>query len=106
MHNTLVELIIFLADYESRNQDNSSEWSLNNEVFLSIIQYFKVNPTIDLFASRNYCKVKRFIAWQPDPEAIGVDTFMQYFDDELFYAFPPFNLIQKFLNKVEVEQLE
>ena len=82
-----------MADYESRNQDNSSEWPLNNGIFLSIIQYYKVNPTIDLFASRNYCKVKRFIAWQPDPEAIEVDTFMQYFDDELFYTFPPFNLM-------------
>ena len=95
-----------VADYESRNQDNSSEWSLKNDIFDAITYWSQVKPTIDLFASRINCKVKRFIAWQADPEAIGVDALMHYYDDEIFYAFPPFGLIQKFLNKVEVDNLE
>ena len=95
-----------VADYESRNQDNSSEWSLKNDIFDAIVNWFQVKPTIDLFASRINYKVKRFIAWQADPEAIGIDAFMHYYDNEIFYAFPPFGLIQKFLNKVEVDNLE
>lgn len=94
------------ADFLSRNQDNSGEWSLLNSVFRDIIDSFKVTPTIDLFANRNNCKVNRFISWQPDPFALCFDTFLQYVDNEIFWAFPPFNLITKFLRKVQLEELE
>ena len=94
------------ADYLSRHQDNSSEWSLLYSVYFDIIDSFKVTPTIDLFANRNNCKVQRFISWQPDPFAIKFDTFLHYFDNEIFWAFPPFNLITKFLRKVQLEKLE
>ena len=42
--------------------------------FLTQVNWFQVKPTFDLFASRINCKVKRFIALQADPEAIGVDA--------------------------------
>ena len=94
------------ADFLSRNQDNSGEWSLLYSVFDDIIHSFKVTPTIDLFANRNNCKVSRFISWQPDPFALCFNTFLQFVDSEYFWAFPPFNLITKFLRKVHLEELE
>ena len=94
------------ADYISRNQNNSGEWSLCQTTFMRIVKWFDIIPTIDLFATRINCKVRRFVSWHPDPQAICFDTFCQYFEDEIFYAFPPFNCVGKFLKKVELERLE
>ena len=94
------------ADYESRKQHSNKEWMLDNDVYETIIKHFNVTPTIDLFASRLNKKISRFISWKPDPEAECVDTFSQHINNEIFYAFPPFSIINKFLKKVELEQME
>ena len=93
------------ADFLSRNLQDNAEWSLKIDVFNAIMSHFKFVPTIDLFATRVNTKVSRFIAWRPDPEALAIDTFSQQFQDENFYAFPPFNMIHVFLRKVELENL-
>ena len=94
------------ADYLSRNQSYNLEWSLSLIIYQNLIRILKIKPTIDLFASRINNKVSRFVSFQPDPESICVDTFMYNFKDEIFYAFPPFNLIHKFLKKVILEELD
>lgn len=93
------------ANYESRNHDTNTEWSLNARVFYKIVERLG-KPTIDLFASHQNYKVPRFISWKPDPQAIGINTFQQQVKNEIFYAFPPFSLITKFVKKVETEKLE
>ena len=94
------------ADSLSRNQDNSSEWSLDSEVFINIISFFKFFPTIDLFASRINNKLERFVSWQPDPSAVFTDAFVKSFNGEYFYASLPISLVTRFLKEVEFEELE
>ena len=94
------------ADPISRNQNNSSEWEINDNIFLSIIQHFNVQPTIDLFASRLNFKIERYVSFQADPGSILTNALMHDFHKEFCYAFPPINLISRFLRKVELDNLE
>ena len=94
------------ADEESRNRNNSGEWSLSQDIFKLIVKHFKVTPSIDLFATRINFKVSRFVAWFPDPMASFINVFLHKFHEEMFYAFPPFLCIDKFLKKVDLEKME
>ena len=93
------------ADFESRNQNHNTEWSLDRTVTNRIFKAVNLIPSVDLFATRINTKVEEFVFWKPDPLASCVDTFAHQFNDELFYAFPPFSLLTKFLRKVEMEQM-
>ena len=94
------------ADILSRNQNNSSEWSLDTSTFYKILSHFHVEPTIDLFATRINCKLNRYVSYQPDPGAIFCDALQYFVGKEIFYAFPPIKLISKFLKKIEIEKSE
>ena len=94
------------ADEESRNRNNSGEWSISQDIFELIVIHFKVTPSIDLFASRINFKVPKFVAWVPDPMASFINVFFHKFPEEVFYAFPPFLCIDKFLKKVDLENME
>ena len=95
----------YLADCESRKQDNNTEWTLEEKTYKMIINLFTV-PTIDLFASYLNHKVDRYVSWLPDPKAVATNTFHNNFSNEIFYAFPPFSILTKFLQKVEMEKME
>ena len=56
-------------------------------------------PEIDLFASWLNKQVKWYCSWQPDPEAIFVDSFLCDWGHETVYAFPPFSVIHKAIKK-------
>ena len=60
-------------------------------------------PSIDLFASRLNYQLKPFVSWTPDPEAMAIDAFSFHWKEN-FYAFPPFALISRVLQKVEQDQ--
>lgn len=94
------------ADKISRTQNNSSEWELNQHTFLKLLTFFHCQPTIDLFASRINFKLRRYVSYQADPGAILTNALMHDFGQEIFWAFPPFNLITRFLRKVELDSLE
>lgn len=87
------------ADTESRRLTPQTEYELSNIVFQDICTHLSV-PKIDIFASRTNTKCKFFISWFPDPEAIAVDAFTVSWSSLDFYAFPPFNLMGKVLQKV------
>ncbi|XP_045763681.1 uncharacterized protein LOC123866270 [Maniola jurtina] len=87
------------ADAASRVINPDTEWSLSDEAFHDITQYFG-QPEIDLFASRDNAKCSRFVSWKPDPDAVSVDAFTVNWHAEYFYAFPPFSLILKCLRKI------
>ena len=89
-----------LADDKSRIFDDKTEWKLNTEVFRKIVQQFTV-PNIDLFASRLNCQLKQFVSWLPDPDAAFIDAFSLDWSKFTFYAFPPFSLVSRVLQKVE-----
>ena len=93
------------ADRESRTFNDNTEWSLEENIFQSIVKTYGM-PSFDLFASRINRKVSRYVSWRPDPEAQFVDAFSCCWSQEHFYAFPPFSLILRCLKKIEMEEGE
>ena len=87
------------ADALSRKFNDNVEWMLDREVFSTIVQRFGV-PDVDLFASRLNTQLPTYVSWMPDPGAWAVDAFSIDWGKIRFYAFPPFCLITKCLQKV------
>jgi len=92
-----------IADWESREIQTSAEWKLKVELFHRICAYLGPCRT-DLFASRLNKQLDRYISWRPDPGAILTDAFQTNWKELEGYAFPPFALIGRCLQKVRVEQ--
>jgi hypothetical protein len=86
------------ADQESRRNPDI-ELSLNDTAFQMLVKKFG-NPEIDLFASRITAKCVNYISWKPDPDAIAVDAFTVSWKSNFFYAFPPFTLMLKCVQKI------
>ncbi|XP_050296332.1 uncharacterized protein LOC126736145 [Anthonomus grandis grandis] len=93
------------ADMASRQLKIETEWSLSDIAFRKIGETFGF-PSIDLFASRINRKCKKFVSWLRDPEAIIVDAFTICWHDLNFYAFPPFSLLPKVLQKIVCDKAE
>uniref|UniRef100_A0A1Y1ME70 Reverse transcriptase domain-containing protein n=1 Tax=Photinus pyralis TaxID=7054 RepID=A0A1Y1ME70_PHOPY len=93
------------ADRASRLLTPDTEWCLNDNVFLTIVNQFG-KPEIDLFASRDNHKCSRYISWFRDPGSEAVDAFTMNWTDLFFYAFPPFALILKVLQKIITDKAE
>ena len=91
------------ADAESRAiVNNDAEWMLIKPVFRQICNIYGT-PIIDLFASRLNKQLSNYYAWKPDPKAIAIDAFPQNWNKGLMYAFPPFRIIGRVLQKVMAE---
>jgi hypothetical protein len=91
------------ADTESRKFSDSTEWSLDSEVFDNIFALW--GPfDIDLFASRLHYKFAKYVSWKPDPGAIFINAMLMNWEQQYFYAFPPFRLIASCLQKIEQEE--
>lgn len=88
-----------IADKQSRITSVETEYSLNSSVFQNIVHKFGF-PVIDLFASHLNHKCKMFVSWKRDPDSIAVDAFTIDWGRGYFYAFPPFAVIAKVLNKI------
>ena len=91
------------ADSYSRKFNDRTEWMLDEEVFQDIVCRFG-EPEIDLFASRLNKKVERYVSWSADPGAVAIDAFTIDWQNLKFYAFPPFCLISKCIQKVKNEK--
>jgi len=90
------------ADRESRRSSSTTELEINNEFYKLIKDNF-YNPEIDLFANFQNTKCKRFASWHPDPLCWQVDSFTFSWKEMSFYAFPPFSMIARVLNKIRSE---
>ena len=80
------------------------EWTLNQELFDAGINRLLVQPDIDLFASRLNYRLKPYVSFKPNPRAIAVDAFTLQWSQYLFYAFPPFSMIMRILQKINRDQ--
>ena len=92
------------ADLKSRENDDNLEWMLNPIVFDHIVKALDFKPEIDLFASRINSQVKLFVSFHPDTEAMHVNAFSLNWHKLKFYAFPPFSLMGKVLQKVVLDR--
>lgn len=87
------------ADLESRRLPTDTEYELADSSFKALCKTFG-SPVVDLFASRNNRKCAKFVSWHRDPEAFAFDAFTIPWRGTLYYAFPPFSLIPKVLQKI------
>lgn len=87
------------ADQSSRVFNDRTEWQLNPNIFEKL-KGGLFCPKIDLFASRLNFQMKPYISWGPDPESVAVDAFsISWTEWNSVYAFPPFSLILRTLDK-------
>ena len=63
-------------------------------------------PTIDLFASRFNTKCTSFVSWKFDPEASFTDAFTVNWTEHFVYAFPPFILLNRVIQKMTAENVQ
>jgi len=91
-----------VADEESRAVWTSAEWRLNPDVFL-MIQKFLGPCAVDLFATRFNHQLPRYVSWRPDPFAMATDAFSLHWQGLQAYAFPPFALLGKCIQKIREE---
>ena len=68
--------------------------------FEEAISRIKVCPNIDLFASRLNCKLKPYTSYQLDPEAFAIHEFSFSWNAYKPYAFLPFCVMLKALQKI------
>ena len=91
------------ADHESRNFSENTEWILNQGIFRFICDTWGTLE-IDLFASRNNYQLPRYASWGPDPGAEFIDAFSENWGRfNLVYAFPPFRLLCRTVQKATTE---
>ena len=91
------------ADQLSRNLNLNLEWMLSKPIFQRIVSLFG-KPDIDLFASRLNAQVETYVSWRPQPMAKFVDAFSIDWSQFFFYAFPPFCLISRCVQKIIHDQ--
>ena len=92
------------ADRESRLPRRETEWTLHKSIFDAAIKKLGVTPTVDLFASRLNFQLKPYVSYKPEPEAHAVNAFHISWKRHTFYAFPPFSVIQRVLQKIYEEE--
>ena len=63
-------------------------------------------PEIDLFASRLNNQLNQYVSWHPDPGAAFIDAFNLNWHNIQLYAFPPFSLIARCLQKCITDEAE
>ena len=64
-----------VADWHSRNINDSSDWCLNRQIFHQI-QKLIGELEVDIFASRLNYQLKKIVSWKPDPMSLATDAFL------------------------------
>ena len=91
------------ADFQSRTQNDRTEWSLQQSIFDQLCRIFGT-PDVDAFASRLNNKLAKFVSWQCDPGSFHVNAFTLPWHDLYCYLFPPFSLLPRVAQKLHQEQ--
>ena len=81
------------------------EIKLNQGFFHLAMDYFKVCPTLDAFASKDNKQIARYETWELDLEAVGRDTLICQWNIPC-WLFTPVPLMTKVLNKVRDENIQ
>lgn len=91
------------ADKASRIKNIDLEWMLNQDVFKKLCKTFFM-PDLDLFATRINSQLSKYVSWKPYPDAWHTDAFTLSWSEGLNYAFPPFRIIGRILEKIMEDQ--
>ena len=90
------------ADFLTRNSMHQWDFFLDRDLFTLILDHFRVQPTLDAFASRETRQLPRFMCWGPDNQAVASDALLHSWDP-ITFLFPPLPLLLKALQKVETQ---
>lgn len=77
-----------------------AEWKLKPDLFSAICVRFKVEPTIDWFATSLNTQLPRFVSWGYEVGATEFDAFLCDWGSEIGYCFPPFCLLTRTIRKI------
>ncbi|XP_060064741.1 uncharacterized protein LOC132545090 [Ylistrum balloti] len=92
------------ADNLSRKLSDDMEWHLAADIFEDLCLRFN-RPCVDLFATRVNTQVNSYVSYLPDPTAIAIGAFtIPWSNFHMCYAFPPFSVLGRVLQKVEEEE--
>jgi len=86
-----------IADRLCRTKVDFSDFMLS-KYFSKICRQF-MSLSIDLFASYQTKQCEKYVSWKPDPYSAAIDAFTIVWPNN-FYAFPPFNLAGRTINKI------
>lgn len=90
-----------MADLLSRDKHTvNTEWSLLPLVTQNLWKLWFL-PDIDLFATIYNRKLVRYVSPFPDNNAVSVDALSMTWDHLRVYAFPPFAILKKVIQKLE-----
>ena len=92
-----------LPDNESRHTFYDTEWKLDPAVFKTVSAFWG-KPFINLSSSRLNFQLRPFVSRKPDPQAFAIDALSISWTEHNFYAFPPFVLTNRVLQKTEQDQ--
>ena len=92
-----------VADFYSRRPNDNTEWQLNPRVLERLCEVVHP-PVVDLFASAFNKQTPRYVSWKPDPLAWAVDAFTISWKNLNFYAFPPFSIVPRVVQKLQQDQ--
>ena len=95
-----------VADFLSRGKYLPSEWVLNPSVFQKICLASSPPPEIDLFASALNFRLPKYCSRCPDAQAWRIDALSFPWTDLRLYAFPPFSLLPRILDKVAQDEAD
>ena len=88
-----------VADSLSRKgQVIPTEWTLHHEVCQRIWRLWG-QPSVDLFATSLNKRLQNYMSPHADPQAVAVDALLQDWSNADLYAFPPFAILRKVINK-------
>ena len=106
--NWCIQHNLFIIAYHVPGKTNvvaDREWRefIDNPI---IISPFLRGCSTDLFASRLTYQLARYISWRPDPQAFQSDAFSVNWKHLKGYAFPPFSLIARVLDKMMMDKTD
>ena len=93
------------ADEKSRMFSDNHEWMLNKHSFDEILLHHP-DLDFDLFASRLNYQISSYCSWQADPNSAHVDAFTMSWNEQKCYAFPPFSLLPRCLQKISQDRAQ
>ena len=99
-----------LADFESRrfmdpHRIHLTDFKMSETVFNFAQQLFGDN-SIDAFSTFHNRHLRRFASWTPQPDATWLDAMTHSWKREFPWVNPPFSLLGKIMQKLEVERAQ
>ena len=88
-----------VANELSRKINDDLEWALEDEIFQKLVDLFG-EPELDLFASRRNHKLKNYVSFRPDPNAVAGDAFSISWSNHFVYIFAPFSTLNIVLREI------